>query len=439
MKRGSGAEPSPQAAREAAEQLRQAQDLLAGTQQQLASGKVDSLSHEAGRLKEEERAQSERIDKLAGQQQNANPTDMTSTMQRMRERDKLAQDRQQLSSDLSRLEKSMRDSARELAPNQPEIAKQLRDALTEMDNSDLDNHTQRTADWLRRGINPNANGTEGQIAQGLDKLNQQLQQAEQAMNEEKGGARGAGQKPGQADQTAALDAIEKLRNQVESMTRGRGRAGNENQGQQDAQRGGPQPGQSNAAGQQGSPSWQPNQQLGRGESPQPGGNSDQRNAGAPGRSGDVGGPRNETRTGGQVADSTVWGNINTGNNTYGPRNTPTSDDPSASYADNERTFQQELRELNQLRQMVKGDPQASKEAEDLARQMQHLDPRRFPGNPAIVEQMHREVLGAIDRLELAVERSASGSLASRAGKPNVVPEGYRDSVAEYYRQLSKNQ
>jgi hypothetical protein len=362
---------------------------------------------------------------------------MTSTMERMRERDRLAQERQQLSNDLSKLEKNMRDGAREMAPSQPEVAKQLRDALTEMDNSDLDNHTQRTADWLRRGINPNSNGTEGQIAQGLDKLKQQLQQAEQAMNEQKGGQHGSGQQPGQADQAAALDAIERLRNQVESMTRGRD--GNQPRGQQGAQRGGAQPGQTNGPGQPGSPSWQANQQLSRDGSAQPGGTSDPRNAGAPGRSGDVGGPRNETRSGGQAADGTVWGNINTGNNSYGPRGTPTSDDPSASYADNERTFQQELRELNQLRQMVKGDPQASKEAEDLARQMQHLDPRRFPGNPAIVEQMHREVLGAIDRLELALERSASGSLASRAGKPNVVPEGYKDSVAEYYRQLSKNQ
>ena len=89
--------------------------------------------------------------------------------------------------------------------------------------------------------------------------------------------------------------------------------------------------------------------------------------------------------------------------------------------------------------MVKGDPEAAKEAEELARQMQHLDPRRFPGNPAIVEQMHREVLGSIDRLELALQRSASATLESRTGKPHAVPEGYQDSVAEYYRQLSKNQ
>jgi hypothetical protein len=432
MKRSGGPQPNPQAAREAAEQLRQAQNLLAGTQQQLASGKLDSLSREAARLKDEERAQAERIDKLASQQQSSNPSDLTNTMARMRDRDRLAEDRQQLSNDLSKLQKNMRDSAREMAPNQPEAAKQLRDALTEMDNSDLDNHTQRTADWLRRGINPNANGTESQIAQGLDKLKQQLQQAEQAMNEQKGGQRGAGQQPGQADQAAALDAIERLRNQVESMTRGR--AGN----QQNAQGGGTQAGQATGQGQQPGQSSQPGQQLSRNGGGQPGGNSDARGGNALGRSGDVGGPRNDTRNGGQVADGTVWGNINTGNNTFGPRGQPSSDDPSAHYADNEQTFQQELRELNQLRQMVKGDPAAAKEAEELARQMQQLDPRRFPGNPAIVEQMHREVLGSIDRLELAIERNAAGPVASRAGKPHAIPDGYRDSVAEYYRQLSKN-
>jgi hypothetical protein len=159
------------------------------------------------------------------------------------------------------------------------------------------------------------------------------------------------------------------------------------------------------------------------------------------RSGDVGGPTGDIRNGdARGADGTVWGNVNTGNNQYGrggPR--PQADDPSGNYADTERAFQQEMRELNQLRQMVKGDPQAAKEAEELARQMQHLDPSRFPGNPAIVEQMHQEVLSSIDRLELQVERSGAATLASRTGKPQAVPEGYQDSVAEYYRQLSKSQ
>ena len=160
MKRSTGPQQSADAARRAAEQLRDAANLLAGTQQQLASGEVDSMAHEAARLKDEEHAQSQRIDKLANQQQNNSTSDLTGTMARIRERDRIAQERQQLSDDLSKLEKGMRDSAREMAPNQPGVAKQLRDALTEMDNSDLDNHAQRTADWLRRGINPNSNGTE---------------------------------------------------------------------------------------------------------------------------------------------------------------------------------------------------------------------------------------------------------------------------------------
>jgi hypothetical protein len=87
--------------------------------------------------------------------------------------------------------------------------------------------------------------------------------------------------------------------------------------------------------------------------------------------------------------------------------------------------------------MVKGDPESAKAAEELARQMQRLDPSRFPGNKAMVEQMHREVLGSIDRLELQVEHNSNASVASRSGKPYVIPEGYQDPVADYYRQLSK--
>jgi hypothetical protein len=448
MKKSSGAQPNPDAARQAAEQLRQAANLLAGTQQQLASSKVDSMANEAGRLTEQERSQAEQIDKLAARPQSSGPMDLNDTMARMRERDRLAQQRQQLSDDLSKLQKNIRDGAREMAPNQPEVARQLRDALTEMDNADLDNHTQRTADWLRRGVNPNSNGTETQIAQGLERLKEQLQQAQRAMGQQPADQRGTGHGAGQeADQTAALDAIERLRNQVESTSRTNGRQPGSGQDQQNGQRGGQQPGNGNGRSSdslQRAQGGQGDAQPGRGAGGQAGsqqaGNAADQRGGGLRRSGDVGGPAGDIRNGdARGADGTVWGNVNTGNNQYGrggPR--PQADDPSGNYADTERAFQQEMRELNQLRQMVKGDPQAAKEAEDLARQMQHLDPSRFPGNPAIVEEMHREVLSSIDRLELEVERSGAATLASRTGKPQAVPEGYQDSVAEYYRQLSKS-
>ena len=103
----------------------------------------------------------------------------------------------------------------------------------------------------------------------------------------------------------------------------------------------------------------------------------------------------------------------------------------------ELTYRQGIRELSGLRQAVKDDPEAAKEVERLARQMQQLDPSRFPGNPAMVDQMHQEVLNSIDRLELQLGRDEA-STDARTGKPYVVPVGYQDSVAEYYRRLSKS-
>ena len=96
-----------------------------------------------------------------------------------------------------------------------------------------------------------------------------------------------------------------------------------------------------------------------------------------------------------------------------------------------------MRELSQLRQMVTGDPQAAKDVAELTRQMQRLDPSRFPGNPAMVDQMHREILTSLDKIELRLERQ-DGASDALTGKPDSVPAGYRDSVAEYYRQLSKS-
>jgi len=107
MKRNNGAQQSTEDERAAAERLREAQNLLAGSQQQLATGKVDSMAREAGRLTQEERTQADRINKLAqGGQQGADgvsgSSDLDNMQERLRERDRLAADRQQLSDDLSK-------------------------------------------------------------------------------------------------------------------------------------------------------------------------------------------------------------------------------------------------------------------------------------------------------------------------------------------------
>jgi hypothetical protein len=441
-------------AQQAAEKLRQASNLLAGTQQQLASGKVNDLAREADRIRQEERSQAGQFNKFADQPDAASITDLNAMLARRRQLTQLAQDRQQLAENLSNLQKNLRDAAREMASNQPGVAQGLRNALTEMDNSDLDNRMQRSADWLRRGINPNSNGTEDKIAQGLAKLSQQFQQAQDGMGQAKPGQqRGAGQ-----DQTALLDQVERLRNQIESQIESQnhsrannGRPGENGQtgptGQQQfndggrLSRNGQQPGQSipnQADSGQANPS-------GPRQAGQPGNAQQARSGGYRGQSGgdlgnqNRGGRSGDVRSGGgRPIEGTVWNNINTGNNRYGsPHQQSGLPGAAEGSADIERDYQQGMRELNQLHQMVTTDPQAAKDIAELTRQMQHLDPSRFPGNPAVVDQMHREILTSLDRIELRLERE-NGSSDAITGKPDSVPAGYQESVAEYYKQLSKN-
>jgi hypothetical protein len=100
-----------------------------------------------------------------------------------------------------------------------------------------------------------------------------------------------------------------------------------------------------------------------------------------------------------------------------------------------------MAELNQLHHLAQNDPAALKEVQELAREMQRLDPRRFPGNPEMVEQLHTEVLAGVDKLELQLRHDSADQTPGqvRTTKEAVVPPGYEEAVADYYRRLSKGQ
>jgi hypothetical protein len=430
-------------AQHAADQLRQASNLLSATQQRLASEKIDSLTREGERLLHEESIQAGRINKFAGQDA-PNVTDLNAMLTRRRELTQLAQDRQQLSDDLSNLQRNIRGTAREMAPNQPGVAQNLRDALTEMDNSDLDNRMQRTADWLRRGVDPTSKGTEDQIAQGLTKLSQQLQQASKGMSQ----AKQREEESTEQDQAELTDQVERLRNQIESMTRSRGDNSQDGQNGQASQSGQTdQNSQSQLSlnshvesGQAGQQQGLNSSQRGQNQHTPSGANSAEDVLGADLGNRNRGVQSGDVRDAGDgSADGTVWNNINTGSNHYGhPRRQPAPTDASGNPPDVEGAYQQGMHELNRLRQRVKDDPQTAKNIAELTRQMQQLDPSRFPGNPAMVEEMHREILSSLDRLELQLQHDGISPQA-RTGRPYSVPPGYQDSVAEYYRRLSKSQ
>jgi hypothetical protein len=363
-------------ARRAAERLREATNLLGGTQHQQNSGRLDSLAQEANRLANEQRSQSDRVRGLASRANNsdANGESTYNAVQ------SLAEDRQHLADDLARLESQMRNAARDLASGDHSAASKLLDALRQADQSNLDSRVQRSADMLRRGVDPDRNGSEAQIASDLDQLGQQTREAQQALGN------GGGQA---GDSQDALDQVQRLRDRLEAMNR--------NPNGQNA-RGGSQSGpgsRDGAAGQFVNPGGGPN-----------------------------GGP--------------VYGGMNTGNNIYNSGQLPS---PPNGYANPvpEPAYRDSMAELNQLRESLKDDPESQRQVQELIREMQRLDPSRFPGNPAMVVELYNRVLGDVDKLELQLQ-SASDSRQSgqvRNAESQPVPPGYEDAVANYFRRLSK--
>jgi hypothetical protein len=456
-----GAQQSAEAAQRAAQRLREAQSLLGGAQQQQANGKLDQLARQAGQLTKEESDQAARIRALASQSQQSPDGGRTPAQisEMMKERNRLADERQKLSDELGHLEKGMRDAARETASTQPGVSSKLRDALSGMDESDLTTRTQKTADWLRSGINPESNGTEGEIAQGLKSLSDQVREAQQSMGAGTDPGKG-GRRAGDGTETAALGHVDKLRSELQQLGLNRGqsgqsgRAGQQGQPGNGQQRGQGRAGQQQGQGQQGQGEQQgQGQQSGQGQQGGQRGGSGQQQAqngqgggrgnpqggqqGGDQRGGDIGG---DTRRGGGTG-TTQW-NVDTGGQRYAAGGRPNDHpDVGALHGDPQQKIDQGLQELNQLRTLAKNDPAALKEIDDLAKSMQRLDPSRFPGNPEMVERLHTQVLNDVDKLELQLRRNADDTQPGqvRTNKPQTVPPGYEDAVAAYYRRLGKGQ
>jgi hypothetical protein len=235
-------------------------------------------------------------------------------------------------------------------------------------------------------------------------MSQGIRSAQQALGSEQS----------QQDSQTALDRVERLRGQMETLTRDLGAR---------------QTGQMGQSGRQSRGS----NGLARNGTVQNGSAEGQQNAFANGnRSGGL-------TIGGQRGDGLQPGPwIDTGNNSNLPQ--PVAPDTSSIPSDSERVFEQSVSNLNQLRQTVRNDPEATRELRNLIDEMQRLDPSRFPGNPALLQQLHNQVMSDVDTLELQLRRKQddrSGDILS--GNATSVPPGYEDAVAEYYRRLSKNQ
>jgi hypothetical protein len=399
MRRAASPGQSGADARRAADRLREASDLLNGLRGQDASQQLDSLAREGERMSGEQRDQAERMRRAFDPAAAARRSAQGPSEASLAEMEKLAGDRQRLADDLANLEKQMQDSTRSLASADRAAATKLRDALAGMDESNLQAKLERSAEMIRRGMDPNANPSEAAINSGIERLNEQLRQARQSLGN------------GQQNPQEALEHMARLRSQIDMLTR--------NPGNQTGQGGD----RSAQVGERGAQGGEPGGQQQTGD----------RAAGGDLRNGVAGGNYN----GGRWDGDRFYGGYDPGSLTraQGTERKPVP----ITQADIERAYQEALRDLNALRQTVRSEPGPLGDIRDLQRELDHLDPRRFPGNPAMLQELHSQVLTSMDKLELQLRRAADDKQSGqvRTGDAQRVPDGYQDSVADYFRRLSK--
>jgi len=288
---------------------------------------------------------------------------------------RMADEKQRMAGELEQLQRELEASARQMATGQRAVAAKLREALGDLQRQELATRMRYNAELIRRGWGAVAVMREAPVTAGLEQLRQQLREAQGALD----------RTPREPDALArALEALRRTRDRL-------------------AQDSGRQAGSGALAGRAATPGSQ--------------------TAGAVGRRGGA-----EPAPGSYAASN--FGDWQPAE----PPNLLPRSDPAAAM----RAYEQALRELSRLKTELRESPEAARELEQLLRDHLPFDPRRAPGNPALLERIYARFLADLDRLEIQWRRRL-GEVSQPARTPasEPVPAGYAEAVAEYFRRLSQ--
>lgn len=378
----------------AAQRLQEARDILNGMQHQNATQQLDDMAQKANQLAQHQTDYQNRLRQMFTGGGGQSP----------QQNSQMAGEKDQMADQLKQLEKQMGDAARSLAGTQNPVSTKLRDALGEAQQNELELRMRKGADWIRQGQGMYTWVRESTVTQGLDRLRDQLQQAQAALQQQQGQP-GKGGGKDQSDVEKALAQLENMRGRMQQLAQAQGRQ--PGQRGNPSQNGGQQPGQS-PQGQSQSGQSQPGQQPGQsqgqdqnGSQPGPGQVSSGQPNGAPfGGIGDRGGPG-----------------------------------PVYPHNGMDQAYRESLRDMGQLRDFIRTHPEYSNDV----LQLMHAMSPAYVNDAELSQRINREVIPQMERLELELRRQLdqknSDQVRSAGSEP--VPAGYSDAIAEYFRKLSK--
>jgi hypothetical protein len=417
-----GAAQAEANARRAAERLKESQDLLNGARRQEASNQLGGLSQRADDLAAHQRDFEKRLRQAFGDQINgANPGagGPAAAQARQKASKELADEKDKMAGDVDQLEKDMQKAARDMAGTQPGASSRVREGLSELQGNEAKGRMQSNARYIRQGMGGYMVTREAPITQTLDKVAEDLKAAQNALGQ------GQSARQGTSDAERSLAQLERMRSQMEQMA-GKGQQNGQQNGKPNGQQNGQQPGQQN--GQNGQPGGQPGQQTGQQNGQQPGQTGGRQ--GAQQQNGrQFGGNPGNANGGGQ------WGNQYY-NGRFAPEGIYEPNDPRGF--DPQRAIQSATRQLNDMRQMFKDNPDLTRQLGDVEREISRLAVGDI-SSQELQNRLNREVLPNLESLEVQLRRQVENQNGDqvRSGSTDKVPAGYAAAVEEYFRKLSK--
>jgi hypothetical protein len=281
----------------------------------------------------------------------------------------------------------------------PAASNELDRANQTLAESGLEQAVADAALYIDAGYSGYIVGNESYVTDGMRNLAERLERAQQLAAEAQG--------PGNSDLDRARQQVQDLRAQLQQLAEG----GQPGQGQQ-------------ATDQQGQP----------GQAGQPGqGQQGQEGQGQQGQG------QQQAQAGGQQGGQNNGGG---GGNRFGGRNGGpwNGDDNFNGVIDLPEGFYDDVRQLTQTARGAVEDLELN--AEELAQMydlIRELEYQQTNRNDSILAQEYGDMLALIEQLEvgLQIDSDANGSDNVRTATSDNIPEQYKESVAEYFRRLSR--
>ena len=391
MQNNPGSEEQQRASEEAQRQLEAARDQIAQDQIASMQESFSSMAEQSRQMLEQQlQAQQQLQDAMErALEERQSGEDPNSRGMSLLDEMNLAEAKEELAANIQQLQQQIMNTIQQFGEDSPQAASALADANDTLTERELQSALSEAALYIDAGYALYIANNERNVSEAMRALNEDLERAEELAR----GSIGS-----ESDLERAREQARELRDQLAQL----GQSGQNQQGQgQTGQEGQAQQGQQ---GQQGQGQQQGQQQGGQaGGAANPDGFND--------RFGIAG-----------------WSGNGADDFRDGPINVP----------DN---FYDNLDELTQItRDAIPQSRMTQEQIDELLDLIRELEFSRVNRNDDIVLEEYNNMLSLIEQVELALraeEGTQGGSDNVRTAVLDLIPEEYQESVAEYYRRLSR--